>query len=65
MQRMRKKTTRQQPLLGSDKRATKEVLLDVVLSILYAPRLYYSTDRIELGSAVRCNAMEWSDVVGD
>jgi hypothetical protein len=37
---------KQQPLLGSDPRATKEVLLEAVFSMWSAPRLHHAIYRV-------------------
>jgi hypothetical protein len=46
-------------LLGNCPRATLEVLLEAVLSMWPAPRLYHSTGRVQF------SAMEWSAFVGE
>jgi hypothetical protein len=58
-QQLRKYTTVLESLLGSGHRATIEILLEAVFSLWSAPRLYHSTDGVQL---VQCRAVGWSSV---
>jgi hypothetical protein len=46
-QQLRKYSTILERLLGSDPRATLEVLMEAVFSIWSAPMLYHSKDRVQ------------------
>jgi hypothetical protein len=59
MQQLRIYATVLQLLLGSGLRATMEVLLQAVISLWSASRLYYSTGRVQ------CSAVELSELVGE
>jgi hypothetical protein len=55
MQQLRKYATGLELLLGSGPSATIEVLLEVVFYMFSPPRLYHSTDRVNL---VKCSAVQ-------
>jgi hypothetical protein len=46
-QQLRKYAKALEPLLGSGPRATMEILLEMVIFMWPAPRLFHSTDRVE------------------
>jgi hypothetical protein len=62
----KQKTTRQRLLLGSGTRATREVQLEEVFSMRSTPRLYLTTDQVQLvsQSVELVSEVEWSELVG-
>jgi hypothetical protein len=60
MQQLRDYATVLEPLLGSGPQTTMNMLLEAVFSVWFDPRLYHSTGRVQLVSAV-----EWSELVGE
>jgi hypothetical protein len=64
-QQFRKYATVLELLLRSCLPAKMDVLLEAMFSMWFAPRLYHSTDQVELVSAVQLSTGKWSKLVGE
>jgi hypothetical protein len=64
-QQLRKYATVLKPLLGSGLSATIEVLLEAMFSMWSTPRLYHSTDRVQLVqyNTVQYSTVQWSGAI--